>query len=219
MIIDTINIGGVLIPYRDIRAYRLINREFLFRPAFRQVNSAILKKYEFAQFVPYCALLSEQEYCLLNPSNKQSSSETFGTLKSIVIDYATEGHLLQNIALNAADFIVDLAIDKAKNRVSNNKFYCLGYNSNVFITKINNVPPLLVNNLGYPIEITNTSTKHLLPKGYYPKVEQGLALHVTTSFQQYLFFGYGIHIDDPRQTLATLTREIAIRRNMPPRRF
>ncbi len=215
MIIDTINIGGVLIPYNDIRNYRLINREFLFRPMFRKASSFPFKKYEFVQMIPFCAILSENEYNALSPSKSRLSRQAIDnidTAKSLAIDLITKDSMVQNIALNAADVALNFAVSKAKNIASKNRFYCLDRKGNVFRTTINSIPPLLASEIGFPIEITKAVTKHMLPSGYDPEIKQGLALHITTRFQNYLFFGYGIHINDPQQMYEKIAQDLAIRR-------
>lgn len=121
MIIDTINIGGVLIPYNDIRNYRLINREFLFCPMFRKASSFPFKKYEFVQMIPFCAILSENEYNALSPSKSRLSRQAIDnidTAKSLAIDLITKDSMVQNIALNAADVALNFAVSKAKNIAS-----------------------------------------------------------------------------------------------------
>ena len=219
MIIDTINIGGVLIPYNDIRNYRLINREFLFRPMFRKASSFPFKKYEFVQMIPFCAILSENEYNALSPSKSRLSRQAIDnidTAKSLAIDFVTKGSIVQNIALNAADAALGFAFDTAKSAAkkitSKGKFYCLDRKGNVFRTTINSIPSLLASEIEFPIEITKAVTKHMLPSGYDPEIKQGLALHITTRFQNYLFFGYGIHINDPQQMYEKITQDLAIRR-------
>lgn len=51
----------------SIKNYRIIQREYIYRPAYREITTTRMKvfssvKYEFIDMVPYAAVIDEKEY-------------------------------------------------------------------------------------------------------------------------------------------------------------
>ena len=160
-----------------------------------------MKKYDFVQMIPYAAVLSEKEYDKLlgnSQSDQLSFIETMDAIGSIaaeqVVDYITTGSMIANAALKVADFAKEIAVDKIGSIVSKDKYCYITPNGKLCKTTLGSIPSVLVHNNGQITEADKIESKLYLPGGHPSVIQPVSALHVTTTFQSYLFFGNGINI-------------------------
>lgn len=93
MLQDELDICGTHIPYSAITDYQVVQREYIYRPAYRErmnrgisLKKFVAGKYEFAEMIPYASVLVEtdREYKLAtkNVEAKTPLSKTWRTVSS-----------------------------------------------------------------------------------------------------------------------------------------
>lgn len=64
--IDEFDICGTHIPYSEIKDYQIVQREYIYRPAYKEKRSSVKKllsstKYDFTEMIPYASVLTKND--------------------------------------------------------------------------------------------------------------------------------------------------------------
>ena len=62
---NEIDLCGTHIPINDIKDYRVVYREYIYRPVYKECEGSLKRliggKYEFAEMIPFAAILSKED--------------------------------------------------------------------------------------------------------------------------------------------------------------
>lgn len=169
----------IQIPFEKILDYRIIDREYIYRPAYFVTNEFLRGKvYHFSHMVPYAAIYDEAEY--------KSPVKAFKAI--------TAG---QAIAQDAANGIFGALGDKLNIKVwKYSKYTCRNQAGRVFTTYIQDVPACVVTPDGKRSEIyPNDELFKELGEPIAPSIEFIPALLILTKDELFTFYGNHIQID------------------------
>ena len=206
---------GTHIPLSNIKDYRVMKREYIYRPAYREKQNSIMKllsgnKYEFSQMLPYAAIISESEYntALRRTYNNLLPEETKKNIASGVIDAIagvcfSKANMVKDIAAGTVSAVIDkIPFKKNKRR----KYYCVNLSGRVFETYLDDIPAVVTRNDGRIMDVDkNDEIYAKLGDSIKPSILEVSALLIDAS-QKYLFFGNDIQIHDADHAYQTLKK-------------
>lgn len=167
------------IPFNKIIEYRILEREYIYRPAYYVTTDLFRgKKYRFTHMVPYAAIYSEAEY--------KSAIKAFKALT-----------LGNSVAKDAASGILSTIGDKLNIKVwKYSKFTCRNQAGRVFSTYLQDVPASVETSDGKRSEVyPNDQLYRELGEPIAPSIEFIPALLILTKDELFTFYGNGIQID------------------------
>ena len=186
------DICGTPIPYNSIKNYRIIHREYIYRPAYKEKDGGFFSalsgpKYEFFKMVPYAAILSDDEY---KHAVKNAKART----------------IKESIGKDLAVGLVSTVANKLNiKELKYKKYKCINVAERVFETYLEDIPATLFRKDGRISDVNkNNELYHLLGEPISPTVLMVPALQIVTNEKTYVFYGNGIQLNDlelPYQTL------------------
>lgn len=189
-------IAGTHIRYTDIKDFRIVQREYIYRPTYSESDQVTLKslfgkKYRFSGMQPYAAILDES-------SHKSSLSEYQAkNMKESVTKDLIEG------AMTTIGDKLNIKALRAK------KFHCINQAGRRFTTYLEDIPTVLIRKDGKVSDVQkNDDLYPLLGEPIAPTIEIVDALLIKTSKESFLFYGAGIHVYDAQQAYQQLTIEL-----------
>lgn len=189
-------IFGTLIPFSTIKKYRIIQREYIYRPVYREVQQKgfLFSKtttYEFSEMVPYAAILSDEEYTL---ATKKASART------------VKDSIVKDIAVGVISTVANkLNIKELKYK----KYRCINVAGRIFECFMEEIPATIVRGDGKISEVNkNDELYHLLSESIAPAIYIVPALQITAD-EEYVFYGNGIQLPDVVAEYERLKQEIA----------
>ncbi|WP_164174015.1 hypothetical protein [Ruminococcus flavefaciens] len=192
---DFFEIVGTQIPLKEIKSYRIIQREYIYRPLYREINSKIIKiaskkKYEFAEMVPYAAILGNEEYSLAIKKAKAGSIRD-----SVVKDVAISVLSRVGSKFNTMDF-------------QKQKFKCINIAGRIFECYLKDVPAIIMRNDGKISEVNKEDELYpLLGESIAPAIYIIPALKIEAK-DDYIFYGNSVQITDTAVEYERLKREM-----------
>lgn len=176
-------ICGNRIPYSMIDSFHVEQKEYIYRPTYREKENSILKafsksKYEFFQMQPYAAILGEDEY---KSALKEHKTRTFK----------------QAIGKDLIEGTITTIGDKFNIKAFRSKKYkCCTQTGRVLNTYLEDIPAQIIRNDGRLIDVRkNDEFYSLLGESIMPSINIVHAL-VINADKEYTFYGSGIHIDN-----------------------
>lgn len=189
-------IAGTHIRYADIKDFRIVQREYIYRPTYSEseqvtLKSILGKKYKFSGMQPYAAILDES-------SHKSSLSEyQTKNMKESVAQDLIEG------AMTTIGDKLNIKALRAK------KFHCVNQAGRRFTTYLEDIPTVLIRKDGKVSDVQkNDDLYPLLGEPIAPTIEIVDALLIKTSKETFLFHGSGIQVYDAQQAYQQLTMEL-----------
>lgn len=183
-----LDICGTRIPYSEIREFRLVYREYIYRPSYREQAGVMKKhantKYVFYQMLPFAAVLiaDDKHYKL---ASRQAYAKT--VKESIIKDVAV------------------MTLSRIKSRVERRQYHCQNIAGRFFTVFLDDVPALLIRNDGKMSDVyKNDSLYPLLGEPIAPAVMNVPTLKITTKNEEYLFYGNGIQLQDVQAAYAEI---------------
>jgi len=171
---------GTQIPYDTIRSYRLIQREYIYRPCYmaRTVSGFFRSatEYSFFKMLPYAAIIDEKD--------RQSALEKVDPFTMI-------GAIGKDLVQGAAD-----ALDSVLNpsRADRKRFTCVNTAGREFQTYLDEIPALLVREDGRASDVyKNDELYPLLGEPIAPAINMVYALSIQAD-ESYCFYGNGIQV-------------------------
>ena len=183
-----IDICGTRIPYKEIKDFRVVYREYIYRPSYREQKSTVRKmlgsKYVFAEMMPFASVLvaDDKDYKL---ATKESYAKS--VKDSIVKDVAS------------------IALSRISSRAGRKKYHCKNIAGRCFTVYLDDIPALLIRNDGKLSDVyKNDSLYPLLGEPIAPAVMTVQALQIKTKNEDYLFYGNGIQLLDVQAAFSEL---------------
>lgn len=183
MMNDEFEIYGTHIPFSAIKNYRMVKREYIYRPAYKAKTTSLKSlfsncKYEFYQMIPYAAIISDDEYTL---ATKNAKTNTVG--ESIIKDIAIGVISSVSSKLNTKEL-------KYK------KYKCENIAGRQFTTFLEDVPAVIIRDDGRVTDVyKNDELYKLLEDSTAPSVMMVPALEIIAD-TKYVFYGDGIQLTD-----------------------
>lgn len=230
---QTINICGMQIPLSEIRDYKLIKKDFIFRPAYIEIPRLSLgwivspTHYKFDKMVPYALLITEAEYNSMVATNNSPNirQAIASNIPSGVIGLLAKGSVVSDLASGVVSGVVDSVSNKfSTSKKKKDVYYCLSLSGRPFTTKLKDVHPMLAYSNG---SVTDVDKKDAIfrqltgiTKASVSTVDVSL---IVTTGGSYLFYGSGIQLDDVNPAYGFLCQNIPLQNfngygyNQPPR--
>lgn len=181
---NTFDICGTPIPYDKIRSYRIVQREYIYRPAYKEKEAGLLsmlsgQKYEFFKMVPYAAILSDDEY---KHAIKNAKAES------------VKESLKKDLAVGLVSKIGSkFNIKELKSK----KYKCINVAERIFETYLEDIPAILFRKDGKISDVTkDDELYHLLGEPISPTILIVPALQIVTKEETFYFYGNGIQLND-----------------------
>ena len=195
MLQNELDICGTHIPFASIIDYQVIQREYIYRPAYRERPGMSLKrfvagKFEFAEMIPYASVLVEtdREYKLATKNVVATS------LKESIVKDIAHGIL-----------------SKASSRMSRKRYHCKNIAGRCFTVYLDDIPAVLVRNDGKMSDVyKNDELYPLLGEPIAPIVMTIPTLRITTKKEEHLFYGNCIQIEDINAVYGYLRQQMEL---------
>lgn len=195
MLQDEFDICGTHIPYSEITEYQVVQREYIYRPAYRErlshgfsLKRFQLGQYEFAEMIPYASVLvtTDREYKL---ATKDAEAKTVGA--AIVKDMA---HGL---------------LSKAGSKVTRKRYHCKNIAGRCFTIYLDDIPAVLLRGDGKMSDVyKNDELYPMLGEPIAPVVMTVPALRIATKKEEYFFFGNRIQIENMEEVYGFLRQRM-----------
>ena len=201
MIQDELDICGTHFPLASIKDYQIVQREYIYRPAYRErmkrgfsLRKFVQGEFEFAEMIPYAAVLvsSDKDYKL-----------------------ATKSAEVKSLGEAAAKDIAVGILSKLNAKVNKKRYHCRNIAGRCFTVYLEDIPAVLIRGDGKMSDVyKNDELYPLLGEPIAPIVMTVPALSIKTKKEDYLFFGNRIQLEDVsmmyqylRQRLETMKLE------------
>ena len=180
---DYFEILGTQIKFADIKNYRLIQREYIYRPSYVEEEHAIAKivrghSCRFAGMLPYAAIVDE--------SGHQSSLDSY---KAKDFKESVGKELIQGAITTIGDRFRLKAF-------SSKKYHCVNQAGRHFTTYLEDIPALLMSVDGKASDVFKHDELYKkLGEPIAPAINLVYALVIKAN-EDYIFYGNGIQIED-----------------------
>lgn len=178
---DFFDICGTPIKFSEIKSFRLIQREYIYRPTYKECEKTFLsrnKKYSFYGMQPYAAIVDENEK---NSSLKEYKTKDFR----------------ESLGKDLIEGIITTIGDKWHLKAINSKKYtCVNQAGRRFTTYIEDVPALVMRLDGKASDVhKNDELFSLLGEPIAPAINIIYALQIVAK-ETFIFYGNDIQLHD-----------------------
>lgn len=180
---DEFEIFGTHIPLSAIKNYSLVQREYIYRPAYKAKAISLKSifsncKYEFYQMIPYAAIISDDEYTL---ATKKVKTNTVG------------GAIVKDLAVG---FLSGISNKINSKELNCKKYNCKNLAGRTFATFLEDIPAVIVRDDGRVVDVyKNDELYKLLEDSTAPTITIVPALEIIAE-TKYVFYGNGIQLYD-----------------------
>lgn len=191
---DSFEIFGTLIKYDDIKDFRVVQKEYIYRPTYKESAKKLFGsvKYEFAGMKPYAAIKDEK--------GRKSSTSSH---KPLDIKESIGKDVFEDVRTTIGDRFNIKAI-RAK------KYTCVNQTGREFTTYLEDIPALLVRGDGkFSDVMKHDELYRFLGEPIAPAVNIIPAL-VIKAKEDFIFYGSGIQIEDVGNEFQRLKQELEI---------
>lgn len=178
---DYFDICGTPIKYSEIKSFRLVQREYIYRPTYMEGEKQLFsrnRKYNFFGMQPYAAIYDENEkHSALKEYKTKDFKESVGKdfIEGVITTIGDKWHI------------------KA---ITSRKYVCVNQAGRKFTTYLEDIPALLMRQDGKASDIhKNDELYPLLGEPIAPAINIVHALQITAK-ETYVFFGNDIHLHD-----------------------
>lgn len=193
---EYIYINGVEIKLCDIKEFALVQKEYIYRPAYVEreksiKNSLFGKKYHFVEMQPYAAIFDEnKKEMAISQYNVKDFKEAIGK------------DFLEGVLTKVGEKF-DLKTIRSK------KYKCINQAGRVFTVYLEDVPAQLTKADGNVCDVKkNDPLYYSLGEPIAPSVQFIKALVVRTKQQKYVFYGEGIQIENIEEEYEKLKKAV-----------
>lgn len=173
-------IFGTIIKYADIKDFRVIQREYIYRPTYREEQKGVfkVKKFTFAGMQPYAAIIDEKG------SKSNLSSHKAGNFRE-----AAGKDLFEDVRTTIGD---KFNIKSIRSK----KYTCVNQTGRVFSTYLEDVPALVGREDGKFSDVKKNDELYAsLGELIAPAINIIPALWIKAT-EEYIFYGNGIQIEN-----------------------
>lgn len=196
--IDFFEIAGTLIRYSEIEDFRIIDAEYIYRPSYtiEEVPGLLgvigtKTRYVFNEMQPYAAIIDE----------KGSYTKT-GKVKAGNFKEAFKVDIFEDVRTTIGD---KFNIKSIRSK----KYTCMTKNRRIFTTYLEDVPALLQRSPGQYSDVKkNDELYPLLGEPIAPAIGEVPALQIRTIKEEFIFYGYNIHLNNVEEEFHRLKYEM-----------
>ncbi len=177
-------IYGTPIKLSSIKDFRIIQQEYIYRPAYSAAERKLLnvisgKKYAFCGMQPYAAIVDEKGH------------------KSSIAEYDAK-NFKESVGKDLMEGAVSAIADKLNIKALKYKKYtCVNQAGRRFTTYLEDVPAVVMNSDGKISDVyKNDELYSILGEPIAPAINIVHALLINTKESQYIFYGNGIQLDN-----------------------
>lgn len=182
---DEFEICGMHIPYSKIKDFSIVQREYIYRPAYRAKQSSFKNllsgnKYEFVKMIPYAAIMNDNEY-------------------KLAVKKADEKGIDKAIKKDIAVGIISTVADKFNiKELKYKKYKCINVAGRIFTTFLDDIPAVIVRDDGRITDVYKNDELYrtIGSESIAPTVLMVPALSIVAD-TEYIFYGNGIQLDNP----------------------
>lgn len=188
-------IAGTRIRFAEIRDFRLVKREYIYRPMYRETDKFSLqnmtgKRYVFAGMQPYAAIYGE---------NGRTSAVSEYHAKDFAESVGKD--LFEGVLTTIGDAF-NLKAFRAK------KYACINQAGRRFTTYLDDIPTVVARRDGKISDVQkNDELYPLLGEPIAPTIQLVEALQIKAK-EPFLFFGSGIDVENTGEEFQRLSREL-----------
>lgn len=176
-------IVGTRIPVSEIKDFRIIEREYIYRPTYVEAEGSFGNflrgvRFQFYQMQPYAAIIGD--------SDRHSFTSQFAakTLKT---------NIVKDIYEDVRTTVGDKFNIKA---IRSKKYHCINQTGREFMTYLEDIPALVMRSDGKAFDVKeNDELYRTLGEPIAPAINIVHALEIKAN-ETYIFYGSGIHLDD-----------------------
>ena len=190
-------IHGNPIKLSEIKDFRIVQREYIYRPSYKEKENAFLrafsnKKYDFYMMIPYAAILDEREW------------------KSAMSSYKAKG-FKDSLGKDLIEGAVGMIGDKLNIKTfKSKKFKCMNTAGRIFMTYLEDIPALVYRNDGKISDVyKNDEIYPDLGEPIAPAINEVHALKIKAD-EEYIFYGNGIQVEDIKYEYERLKHELSL---------
>lgn len=201
---NTFDICGTPIPFDRIKSYRIVQREYIYRPAYKEKDAGLFsvlsgQKYEFYKMVPYAAILSDDEY---KHAVKNAKAES----------------VKESLAKDLAVGLVSTIGSKFNiKELKSKKYKCINVAERTFETYLEEIPAILFRKDGKISDVSkDDELYHLLGEPISPTILIVPALQIVTKEETFVFYGNGIQLNDLELPYKDLREALEYRSTIQP---
>lgn len=179
--VDYFDVCGTPIKFSEIKSFRLIQREYIYRPTYKESDKSFLtrnRKYNFYGMQPYAAIVDEKE--------RHSSLKEYKTK-----DFK------ESLGKDLVEGVITTIGDKWHIKAINSKKYtCVNQAGRRFTTYLEDVPALVMRQDGKASDIhKNDELFSLLGEPIAPAINIVYALQIVAK-ETFVFYGNDIQLHD-----------------------
>lgn len=199
------DICGTHIAFSDIKEYRIVQREYIYRPVYKEKQFSLTKllsnsKYEFINMLPYAAIIDENEYKHAIKRNKAMliGESTIKNIANGLLSSVAEAYFMkESVIKDVTSGVISTVIDKIPFKRSRHETYhCINIAGRLFTTKLSEIPAVVVRNDGKVSDVyMNKDSLQLLGEKFSPTILTVPTLLIVAK-QTYMFFGNGIQLEN-----------------------
>jgi len=190
------------IPLDAVKKYRIIQREYIYRPAYKEITTTRMKvftstKYDFIDMMPYAAIIGEKEYKIATARLDDNS---------LVEGGRNPAEIFANVVLTPVNFAKDVTativnsaagiFSRNKKSLARPKYYCLNIAGRAFETYFDEIPILIVKEDGSVSDISRSDEKFSKITNVARPTIRNVDVFLIEADRKYLFFGNGIQSED-----------------------
>lgn len=192
------DIFGTPIPFKEIREFRVVQREYIYRPVYEEhtiieksfLKQQTTKQYRYVTMAPYAAIVDESDRRWIFSGKGNNLKENIGA------------ELLNDIRETVGDKLNIKAI-KGK------RYLCMNQTGRTFQVYLDEIPVLVRMEDGRPVEIDKDNPLFLaLGETVVPAVNIVPALLIKAK-ENYIFWGNGIQLNNIEQEYKRLQLEMS----------
>ncbi|MCQ2406425.1 MAG: hypothetical protein MJ067_04345 [Oscillospiraceae bacterium] len=179
------DIFGTPIPFKEIKEFRLVQREYIYRPVYEEytvleksfLTKTITRKYRYVTMAPYAAIVDESDRRWIFSGKGKDFKENIGV------------ELINDLRETVGDKLKIKAI-KGK------RYLCMNQTGRTFQVYLDEIPVLVQMEDGRPIEIDKDNPLFMaLGEANVPAIDIVPALLIKAK-EDYIFWGNGIQLKD-----------------------
>lgn len=208
---DYFDIYGTPIKYATIKEFRIVQREYIYRPSYIEtviteqkfMKKNTYTKYVFDKMIPYAAIIDESD-----------RRGVFGNIKSDTFGESIGKEILGDIRETVGDKFNIKAI-KGK------KYRCTNQSGRVFSVYLDEIPVLIMSAEGKFTDVNKDDLLfYSLGDSATPAINMVHALMIRAD-QTYIFYGNGIQIENIQAEYQRLQHELDLynQSNKGPKKF
>ncbi len=184
------DIFGTPIPFDKIKSFRIVQREYIYRPVYRDTGRR-RNRFQFEKMIPYAAIIGDSD-----PDSSVSKFKPTILKENIIKDVYTDIRTSIGDRFNIKS-------------IRSKKYHCVNQAGRRFSTYLVDVPALLITNEGKASEVYKYDELYKeLDENIMPGVNVVSALEIKAD-EQYIFYGNGIQIDDIGREYTRLKYELS----------